>query len=59
MQLLQTRKLQNFAQVGNRLSQPFVVGQLNDGFVNGEVGVVVIVDAPGFCVLLEALVPDI
>ena len=59
MKLLQPSELQNFAQISNRLRQPFVVGQLDDGFVYGEIGFVVIVDAARIGMFLQTRMPNL
>jgi len=53
VQLLQPRQLEDLAQVGDHLRQPAVVGQRDDGLVDGEVGLVVVGDVPGARGLLE------
>ena len=56
MQLLQTGQARYLAQIADRLGQPAVVGQRDEGFVNGVIGRVVVGNAPLGGTLLQALV---
>ena len=58
MQLLQAGQPQNLAQITNRLGQPAVVGQRDEGFVNGVVGGVVVGDTAFAGALLQAGLVD-
>ena len=56
VQLLQAGQPQNLAQIANHLGQPAVVGQGDEGLVDGVVGGVVVGDAAFAGALLQALV---
>ena len=56
MQLLQAGQLEDFSQISDRMRQPPVVGQHDDGLMNLEVGFVILLDQPSPGVRLQAFV---
>ena len=56
VQLLQAGQPQNLAQIANHLGQPAVVGQGDEGLMDGVVGDVIVGDAPFAGALQQALV---